>query len=129
MQQAMRDRAPKVQRPARVGSKFLLSGLLKCGVCGRPYTGQGAKSGQFAYYICGTLYREGAGTCEARYLNAPRVEDFVVEKVLDFVWFGEPELCYHGPRRAWCVAWIQAALYGGFRLYIHCRLGTCPQIR
>ena len=81
VQEAMRDRAPKVQRPARVGSKFLLSGLLKCGVCGRPYTGQGAKSSQFAYYICGTLYREGAGTCEARYLNAPRVEDFVVEKI------------------------------------------------
>ena len=81
VQQAMRDRAPKVQRPGRVGSKFLLSGLLKCGVCGRPYSGQGAKSGQFAYYICGTLYREGAGTCEARYLNAPRVEDFVVEKI------------------------------------------------
>ena len=81
VQQAMRNRAPKVQRPARVGSRFLLSGLLKCGVCGRPYTGQGAKSGQFAYYICGTLFREGAGTCSARYLNAPRVEDFVVEKI------------------------------------------------
>ena len=39
VQQAMRDRAPKVQRPARVGSKFLLSGLLKCDVCGRPYSG------------------------------------------------------------------------------------------
>ena len=81
VQQAMRDRAPKVQRPGRVGSKFLLSGLLKCGVCGRPYSGQGAKSGQFAYYICGTLFREGAGTCSARYLNAPRVEDFIVEKI------------------------------------------------
>ena len=81
VQEAMRDRAPKVQRPARVGSRFLLSGLLKCGVCGRPYSGQGAKSGQFAYYICGTLFREGAGTCSARYLNAPRVEDFVVEKI------------------------------------------------
>ena len=81
VQQAMRDRAPKVQRPGRVGSKFLLSGLLRCGVCGRPYTGQGAKSGQFAYYICGTLYREGAGTCSTRYLNAPRVEGFVVEKI------------------------------------------------
>ena len=84
VQQAMRDRAPKVQRPARVGSKFLLSGLLKygvCGVCGRPYSGQGAKSGQFAYYICGTLFREGARTCSARYLNSPRVEDFVVEKI------------------------------------------------
>ena len=81
VQEAMRDRAPKVQRPARVGSRFLLSGLLKCGVCGRPYSAQGAKSGQFAYYICGTLFREGAGTCSARYLNAPRVEDFVVEKI------------------------------------------------
>ncbi len=81
VQQAMRDRAPKVQRPGRVGSKFLLSGLLKCGVCGRSYSGQGAKSGQFAYYICGTLYREGAGTCSARYLNAPRLETFVVEKI------------------------------------------------
>ena len=81
VQRAMRDRAPKVQRPGRVGSRFLLSGLLKCGVCGRPYSGLGAKSGQFAYYVCGTLFREGAGTCSARYLNAPRVEDFVVEKI------------------------------------------------
>ena len=81
VQQAMQDRAPKVQRPGRVGSKFLLSGLLKCGVCGRPYSGQGAKSGQFAYYVCGTLFREGAGTCSARYLNAPRVEDFIVKKI------------------------------------------------
>ena len=81
MQQAMRDRAPKVQRPGRVGSKFLLSGLLKCGVCGRPYSAQGAKSGQFAYYICGTLFTEGAGTCSARYLNAPRLQAFVVEKI------------------------------------------------
>ena len=81
VQGAMRERAPKVQRPARVGSKFLLSGLLKCGVCGKPYRAQGAKSGQFAYYICGTLFAEGAGTCNARYLNAPRLEAFVVEKI------------------------------------------------
>ena len=85
VQQAMRDRAPKVQRPASVGSRFLLSGLVKCGVCGRPYSGQGAKIGQFAYYICGTLFQKGAGTCSARYLNAPRLEAFVVEKVLDSV--------------------------------------------
>ena len=81
VQQAMSERAPKVQRPARVGSPYLLSGLLKCGVCGRPYRAQGAKSGQFAYYICGTLFTEGAGTCSARYLNAPRLETFVVEKI------------------------------------------------
>ena len=81
VQQAMSERAPKVQRPGRVGSPYLLSGLLRCGVCGRPYSAQGAKSGQFAYYICGTLFREGAGTCSARYLNAPKLETFVVEKI------------------------------------------------
>ncbi len=81
VQGAMRERAPKVQRPARVGSPYLLSGLLRCGVCGKPYSAQGAKSGQFAYYICGTLFREGAGTCSARYLNAPKLETFVVEKI------------------------------------------------
>ena len=32
VQKAMRGRAPKVRKPARVGSRFLLSGLLKCGV-------------------------------------------------------------------------------------------------
>ena len=81
VQQAMSERAPKVQRPGRVGSQYLLSGLLKCGVCGKPYSAQGAKSGQFAYYICGTLFREGAGTCSARYLNAPRVEGFIIDKI------------------------------------------------
>ena len=81
VQRALHERAPTKQRPARVGSKFLLSGLLRCGHCGRPYTGQGAKSGQFAYYVCGTLHRQGAGTCQARYVNAPRVEDYVVQKI------------------------------------------------
>ena len=65
VQQALRARSPVTQRPGRVGSTFLLSGLLRCGRCGKTYVGQGAKSGQFAYYVCGTLYREGAGTCPA----------------------------------------------------------------
>ena len=81
VQQGLRERAPKAQSPGRVGSTFLLSGLLRCGECGRPFIGQGAKSGQYAYYVCGTLHREGAGTCNAKYLNAPRVEEYILEKV------------------------------------------------
>ena len=81
VQQALRVRSPVTQRPGRVGSTFLLSGLLRCGRCGKTYVGQGAKSGQFAYYVCGTLQREGAGTCTARYLNAPKVEAFVVDTI------------------------------------------------
>ena len=77
----MHAKAPTKSHPRRTSSSYLLSGLLKCEVCGRPYSAQGAKSGQFAYYICGTLFREGAGTCSARYLNAPKLEKFVVEKI------------------------------------------------
>ena len=64
-----------------MGSKFLLSGLLRCGSCGKGYTGQGAKSGTYGYYVCGTLQAEGAGTCDARYLNATKLEEFVVGKI------------------------------------------------
>ncbi len=81
VREALRSRAPNVQRPARVGSKFLLSGLLRCGLCGKAYVGQGAKSGQYGYYVCATLQREGAGMCEARYLNAEKAEGFIVEKI------------------------------------------------
>ena len=81
VQQGLHERAPSVQRPARVGSQYLLSGLLRCGVCGKPYSAQGAKSGQFAYYVCSSLFRQGAGACTARYLNATKVEDLVIEKV------------------------------------------------
>ena len=82
VQAGLRARAPKIQAPARVGSRFLLSGLLCCGVCGKPYTGQSAKSGQFAYDVCNKLLREGAGACDGRYLNAARMEDQVVGKIM-----------------------------------------------
>ena len=60
VQQGLHERAPaRWQRPARVGSQYLLSGLLRCGVCGKFYSAQGAKSGQFAYYVCSSLFREG----------------------------------------------------------------------
>ena len=81
VQQGLHERAPTVQRPGRVGSQYLLSGLLRCGVCGKSYSAQGAKSGQFAYYVCSSLFREGAGACTARYLNATKVEDLVIEKI------------------------------------------------
>ena len=81
VQQGLHERAPTVQRPARVGSQYLLSGLLRCGVCGKPYSAQGAKSGQFAYYVCASLFREGAGACTARYLNSTKLEDFIIGKV------------------------------------------------
>ena len=49
VQQAMRDRAPAKRKPGRVGSKFLLSGLLGCGVCGRPASSSSCCSSALEY--------------------------------------------------------------------------------
>ena len=50
-------------------------------MCGKPCSAHGDKNGQFAYYNCGTPFWEGAGTCSARYLNAPKLKTFVLEKI------------------------------------------------
>ncbi len=61
----------------------MFSGLLRCGRCGKQYVGHGAKSGQFAYYVCNTLHREGSGACDGRYFSAQRMEDLLVSTVLE----------------------------------------------
>ena len=77
----MRSRAPKIVNPRRVASPFLLSGLVKCKTCRRALTGQYAKSGQFPYYVCQTLMKQGSGSCDTPRLNARRFEKLVVEKI------------------------------------------------
>ena len=57
----MRSRAPKVAHPRRVGSSYLLSGLVKCKACNRALSGQDAKSGQFSYYVCQSIMKARQG--------------------------------------------------------------------
>ena len=77
----MHSRAPKRTHPRRVGSSYLLSGLVKCHKCKRALSGQDAKSGQFAYYVCQSLIKQGSGACDSPRLNARRFEELVVEKI------------------------------------------------
>ena len=77
----MRSRAPKAIHPRRVGSSYLLSGLVKCKRCNRALSGQDAKSGKFSYYVCQSLRKRGGGACDAPRLNARRFEDLIVGKI------------------------------------------------
>ncbi len=79
----MHSRAPKRTHPRRVGSTYLLSGLVKCHKCKRALSGQDAKSGQFAYYVCQSLIKQGSGSCDSPRLNARRFEELVVERIRD----------------------------------------------
>ena len=77
----MRSRAPKRSHPRRVGSTYLLSGLVKCKSCNRALSGQDAKSGQFAYYVCQSIMKRGKDACDTPRLNARRFEELVVGKI------------------------------------------------
>ena len=52
IQSLMKERAPVSLHPKRVASRYLWSGLARCGHCGKALVGQDAKSGKFSYYIC-----------------------------------------------------------------------------
>ena len=84
-QKALSERAPKVVHPRRTSSRYLLSGLARCGHCGKALVGQDAKGGKFAYYVCGTLLKKGPKTCPAKYLSAPKFEALVIEKVKESI--------------------------------------------
>ena len=77
----MRSRAPQTSHPRRVGSTYLLSGLVKCKTCNRALSGQDAKSGQFAYYVCQSIMKRGKDACDTPRLNARRFEELVVDKI------------------------------------------------
>ena len=81
VQALMRSRAPKRANPRRVGSSYLLSGLVKCRSCRRALSGQDSKSGQFSYYVCQSLMKRGRGACDAPRLNARRFERLVVDQL------------------------------------------------
>jgi hypothetical protein len=71
--------------PRRVSSQYLLSGLARCGHCGKALIGMEAKSGKFSYYVCGTLNKKGSGSCEARYLNSRKLEGIIIDKIKSHV--------------------------------------------
>ena len=77
----MRSRAPKISHPRRLGSSFMLSGLVRCKTCDQPLSGQFAKRGKYAYYVCRSLIRFGKGGCTTPRLNARLLERLIVRRI------------------------------------------------
>ena len=85
VQSLLGERAFAKVHPQRISSRYLLSVLARCGHCGKALIGLEAKSGKFAYYVCGTLVRKGARSCPSRYLNAGKLEELVIDKIREHV--------------------------------------------
>ena len=75
-------RTEEVAHPRRVGSTYLLSGLVKCQASAdRALSGQDAKSGQFSYYVCQSIMKRGKDACVTPRLNARRFEQMIVDNM------------------------------------------------
>jgi hypothetical protein len=85
VQTLLKERSPVTTHPRRVASRYLLSGLARCGYCGKALVGQDAKSGKFTYYVCGTLLKKGAHSCPTRYLNSQQFEGLVIDKIKEHI--------------------------------------------
>jgi site-specific DNA recombinase len=85
VQAMLKERAFVTTHPKRVASNYLLSGLAKCGYCGKSLIGQDAKGGRFHYYVCGTLQKKGSGSCPARYISSNKLEQVVISKIKEHI--------------------------------------------
>ena len=81
VQALLKERAFGTTHPKRVASNYLLSGLAKCGCCGKALVGQDAKGGQFHCYVCGTLLKKGSGSCSSPYINSRKFENLVINRI------------------------------------------------
>jgi hypothetical protein len=81
VQSHLKERSFGSIHPKRVSSNYLLSGLAKCGYCDKNLVSQDAKGGRFHYYVCNTLIKKGAGSCQARYINKEKLEEAVLSKI------------------------------------------------
>ena len=57
----LRSRAPRMTHSRRVGSTFLLSGLVKCYRCKRALSGRYLSRGTFPYYVCHSFVKRAPG--------------------------------------------------------------------
>jgi len=85
VQSLLKERAFVTTHPKRVASNYLLSGLAKCGYCGKALVGQDAKGGRFHYYVCGTLLKKGAGSCSSPYINSLKFENLVIDRIREHI--------------------------------------------
>lgn len=64
---------------------YLLSGVVRCGQCGRAFIGTSAKgrSRRYHYYTCSTRYRYGTRNCGADRLPKAELEEAVLEQMIE----------------------------------------------
>ncbi|MGN7384096.1 recombinase family protein [Paenibacillus sp. SAFN-117] len=71
-------------KPARSYTPYLLSGILKCPVCGHgmvPARSKGNSGSQYRYYACGQFHNKGKSICRSNMIKAEYAEQQVMDEL------------------------------------------------
>jgi site-specific DNA recombinase len=85
----------KMYNPKSIGRPHVMSGLLKCGICGSNYTfckaskRRGNKFYESGYYRCSTRNNIGVGACDNISLRAEEVEEAVLHSLKEKIFTNE----------------------------------------
>lgn len=82
-------RAPSKTPPRRLASPTLLTGLLKCGVCGHGMTLVTGKSGKYQYYKCTRRQNHGNHACTSGNLPMEKLDELVLHQLASEVFAPE----------------------------------------
>jgi site-specific DNA recombinase len=82
-QAIMRERGEHAKRRGNA-SDFVLSGLLRCGKCGKAYIGMSANGngGRYRYYACTGRQKYGPKACDGERLPRDKVEQAVLHQLV-----------------------------------------------
>lgn len=98
--QAILKDPERTKRRSTAKRRYLLSGRLRCGVCGSAMVGQAltSKGRSYSYYRCRHAYTRVTGhRCESRYIRADALEQDIWGEVRSLL--TEPELVLREQRR------------------------------
>ena len=79
----LRERGEDVSRRRGNASDFLLSGVVRCGHCGKAYVGMSARGngGRYEYYACSGRQKHGPKACRNERLPRHKLEHVVFEQL------------------------------------------------
>jgi DNA invertase Pin-like site-specific DNA recombinase/gas vesicle protein len=83
------SRAPNKTPPRRVSSPTLLTGLLKCGVCGHSMTLVTGKSGKYRYYKCTSRHNQGNHACTSGNIPMETLDELVLNQLAEKIFAKE----------------------------------------
>jgi site-specific DNA recombinase len=82
-QPILRERGENVSRRRGNASDFLLSGVVRCGSCGKAYVGMSARGngGRYEYYACSGRQKHGPKACRNDRLPRQKLEHAVLQQL------------------------------------------------